>query len=100
MTLSKNTIRHIANLAKLQLSREEEDLFARQLGDVLDSMNVLEELDTDDVAPTNQVTGLRNVFRDDVVRPYPKPLRRKLLREVPKLTDEYVAVPHAVHTSS
>lgn len=100
MKLSKDIIRHIANLAKLALSPEEEDVFSRQLGDVLGYMKILEEMDTDNVIGTNQVTGLRNIFREDEVKHCPESLKKKILREVPKMTGEYIAVPHSVQKSS
>jgi len=65
--LTKDQVRHIAKLANLSLTPQEVVKFQKQLTDVLDYMEVLNELDTDKVKPTSQVTGLENVFRQDKV---------------------------------
>lgn len=65
----KIDINHIAKLANLKLSLDEEAKFATQLSSVLDYINKLNELDTADVEPTSQVTGLENVMRKDKAAP-------------------------------
>ncbi|MBU0619391.1 Asp-tRNA(Asn)/Glu-tRNA(Gln) amidotransferase subunit GatC [Patescibacteria group bacterium] len=65
--LTKKQVLHIAKLANLQLTSQEVVKFQKQLADVLDYMEVLNELDTAKVKPTSQVTGLENVFRQDKV---------------------------------
>lgn len=63
--LSKSEVEHIAKLANLQLSTEEVEKFRGQLSEILNYINKLQEVDTQGVAPTNQVTGLENVTRKD-----------------------------------
>lgn len=60
-------IEHIAKLSRLKLTEEEELLFSEQLSSVLDYVEQLKEIDTKDVNPTANVTGLSNVFRRDQV---------------------------------
>lgn len=67
MKLTQDDIRKLAHLARLKLTEEEVERLAGQLTDVLDYVDVLAELDTDDVVETSQVTGLSNVSRPDVV---------------------------------
>ena len=62
MKLSKQDIKHIANLARLELSEKELDKYGKQLSDVLGYIDQLQEVDTKGVEPTAQVTGLTNVF--------------------------------------
>lgn len=59
----------MARLARLDLSEEELELFTGQLASVLDHATEVAGLDTDGVEPTAHPLPLRNVFRDDVVRP-------------------------------
>ena len=66
--LKKSQVRHIANLAQLKLSEKEVKKFQKQLSDILDYIGQLEKLNTGKVEPTNQVTGLENVSRQDKVR--------------------------------
>ncbi|MEK7518093.1 MAG: Asp-tRNA(Asn)/Glu-tRNA(Gln) amidotransferase subunit GatC [Patescibacteria group bacterium] len=65
----KINITHVAKLANLTLSKEEQEKFESQLSSVLDYVNKLKEIDTKNVEPTSQVTGLENVTREDEVKP-------------------------------
>ena len=66
--LSQKEVRHIAKLANLKLTPGEVIKFQKQLGDILDYVSLLDQLNTKDVKPTSQVTGLKNVFRKDKVK--------------------------------
>lgn len=61
----KIDVKHVAKLANLPLTPEEEERFERQLAETLEYVSQLEEIDTKNVEPTSQVTGLENVTRDD-----------------------------------
>lgn len=63
--ISKEKVREIADLAQLTLTSEEEERLQKELSHTLDYIEVLDELETDDVPATYQVTGLENVLRDD-----------------------------------
>lgn len=65
--LSKEDVRHIAKLARLGLSEEEVAKFSTQLSDILGYVELLNEVDTEKVEPTSQVTGLMNIKRKDKV---------------------------------
>ena len=64
-TLSRQDVQRIADLARLELTAEELDLFTRQLGDILTYVEQIRALDTTGVAPTSQILN-RPVDRDDV----------------------------------
>lgn len=65
--LDVEQVKHIAKLARLGLGKEEQEKFSRQLSEILAHMEMLNEVDTDKVEPTSQVTGLTNVTREDKV---------------------------------
>ncbi len=67
--ISADDVRHVARLARLELTEEEVELFAGQLEAVLEHASDVEALDTGGVAPTAHPLPLANVLRDDVVRP-------------------------------
>lgn len=67
-TLSKQDVHRIAELARLELTDAELDLFTRQLGDILTYVEQIRALDTTGVAPTSQVLN-RPVDREDTVAP-------------------------------
>ena len=62
-------VRHIATLANLTLTEDEVVKFERQLTETLQYIAQLQKVDTSKIIPTNQVTGLTNIFREDVVSP-------------------------------
>lgn len=59
-------VTHIAKLANLPLKDEEKAKFEKQLAEVLSYVEQLQTVDTKNVVPTSQVTGLENVVRVDV----------------------------------
>jgi aspartyl-tRNA(Asn)/glutamyl-tRNA(Gln) amidotransferase subunit C len=63
--LTEKEVEHVAALAKLSLSSQETVKFQKQLSEILEYINLLNVVETDQVEPTNQVTGLENVFRED-----------------------------------
>ena len=65
--LTIEEVKKIAKLANLTLTGEELSKYQQQLSETLDYIKVLEELDTTNVSPTFQVTGLVNSLREDVV---------------------------------
>lgn len=69
MELSREEVRKIAELAKLDLSDAEVDLYAGQLSSILGYFRRLQELDTSQIPPTASVLPLQNVFRDDTPKP-------------------------------
>ena len=69
MSVSLDDVRKVAHLAKLELSEEEEARIAEDLGQMLDYVAALNELDTDNVLPTAHVLPISNVFREDTVMP-------------------------------
>ncbi|ACA37859.1 Asp-tRNA(Asn)/Glu-tRNA(Gln) amidotransferase subunit GatC [Lysinibacillus sphaericus] len=64
--LTKEEVKHVANLARLAITEEEAEKFAEQLGKITDFAEQLNELDTANVEPTTHVLPLVNVMREDV----------------------------------
>lgn len=67
--LSLDEVKHVANLAKLNLSGNELVEFRDQLSSIIHLVNQVAQVDTENIEPTSQVTGLENIFRDDNVDP-------------------------------
>lgn len=62
----KINVKHIATLASLTVKEEEIDNLASQLEETLNYIEQLNEVDTKNVEPTSQVTGLENITREDI----------------------------------
>lgn len=65
--LTDEDILHLAKLANLKLTEMEIKNFGEQLSSVLEYVEQLNEVDTDKVDETASVTGLKNIFREDLV---------------------------------
>ncbi|ENH95726.1 asparaginyl/glutamyl-tRNA amidotransferase subunit C [Gracilibacillus halophilus YIM-C55.5] len=89
--ISKEEVKHVANLARLALSDEEVETMTKQLGDIINYAELLNELDTDNVEPTTHVLDLKNVMRNDE----PKEWIRKedALKNAPDQEDGQFRVP-------
>ncbi len=84
-------VRYVAKLARLALTDEEAALYGAQLGDLLQHVGALQELDTSDVAATAQVIRSRNVSRPDEVRP--SLAREDVLAGAPRAQGNFFRVP-------
>ncbi len=92
MKLDKQQIKHIANLARLELTDAELELYGQQLSDVLKYIDQLQEVDTAGIEPTAQVTGLKNVMREDKARDWDENEREAALKEAPEREGRYLKV--------
>ena len=65
----KIDISHIAKLANLPILPSEKNKLEKQLEETISYVDELSKVDTKNVLPTSQVTGLENVTREDVAKP-------------------------------
>ena len=63
--LTTKEIKHIAKLARLELTAEEEEKFSRQISSILEYVEKINKLDTKSIEPISQITGLENAVRED-----------------------------------
>lgn len=90
-TISTSDIQHLASLSSLALADNEVDGLRQDLEKIITYIEKLKELDTTDVEPTYQVTGLENVWRDDEIQNDVG--RDELLKLAPEQKDFQVKVP-------
>ncbi|MEE8330135.1 MAG: Asp-tRNA(Asn)/Glu-tRNA(Gln) amidotransferase subunit GatC [Thermodesulfovibrionia bacterium] len=87
-------IGHIAMLARLELTKEEKKLFSRQIESIIEYIDKLNELDTTSVEPTAHVLPIKNVFREDKLKPsLPKD---EALKNAPDRTNDFYRVPKII----
>lgn len=65
----KIDVSHIAKLANLSLKKDEIEIYESQLSTIIDYIDKLKEVDTENVPETSQVTNLENVTKEDVASP-------------------------------
>lgn len=85
--LTKGDVIKVANLAHLKLTSGEIDNFVEEINEILKYVKQLQSADVKNLKPTDQVSGLSNVWREDKVIDYGYKAA-DLLKNVPKLSDD------------
>ena len=97
MPVSIEDVEKVAILARLQFTEEEKQRLLSEMNKILIYFEKLNELDTENVPPTSHVLPLKNVLREDVVKP--SLLREKLLSNAPDQAMEHFKVPQIIDPS-
>ncbi len=85
---------YLAKLIRLELSDEERELFSKQLGDILDYVGQLREVDVNEAKPMYHPLPLVNRFRKDLVKQ--SLIREKALENAPEIKDGFFVVPKVI----
>ena len=96
MALTIEEVRHIAHLARLKLSPEDEARYAEQLSAILDYAQRMQEVDTSHIPPTATVLSMHAPLRDD--QPRPSTPRDNILANAQDHNDEMFRVPPVLDT--
>ena len=90
-SIDADMVKHVAYLVRLGILEEEAQAFSHQFTSIIDYFHLLNEVNTDKVAPACETSSTRNVMRADEVQPsMPRP---DFLKNVPHRDDDYVQVP-------
>jgi len=89
--INTDEVKYIADLASLKLSEEEVEKFSKQLSDILDYVEKLDELDTEEIVPTAYTIPVKNVLREDKVEESLE--LEKVLQNAPEKRDNQFRVP-------
>ena len=89
--ITDETIDYVGILAKLELSDEEKEKAKKDMGEILDYIDKLNELDTSGVEPMSHVFPVNNVFREDEVTNTDD--RENMLKNAPDKNEEAYIVP-------
>lgn len=92
--ITDETIDYVGILAKLELSSEEKEQAKKDMANMLDYIDMLNELDTDGVEPMSHVFPVHNIFREDVV--VNGDVRDEMLKNAPEEKDGSFMVPKTV----
>lgn len=88
--LEISEVERIARLARINLSPDQTSKMAEELSSILGFVEQLQSVDIAGIEPTDQVTGLVDVWREDVVKP--SLAREQLLMNAPEQKDGYIVV--------
>lgn len=83
----------MAKLARIELTEKEKEKFTKELSSILDYVEQLNKVDTSKIEGISQVTGLKDVVRDDKSRIIKHESREKILKQAPKKKRDYFKVP-------
>lgn len=84
-------VEHVAKLARLEIAEEDKPKFARQLGDILKYVEMMNEVDTTGVEPMNHSIDFSNVMREDVEN-Y-EVTKEELMANAPDVEGDFFKVP-------
>lgn len=87
-------VRYVAHLARLSLTDAEVATFEAQIGRIVEYIGELRALDVADVEPTAHAVPIRNIFRDDIVRPGLS--REEAMANAPEASGDLFSVPKIV----
>jgi aspartyl-tRNA(Asn)/glutamyl-tRNA(Gln) amidotransferase subunit C len=66
--ISKEEVKHVADLARLDMDENSIELFSKQIGNILQYIDTLKSVDTEKANPTSHAVFLPNAFREDEVK--------------------------------
>lgn len=95
MSVTKNDVEYIAKLARLKFNENELENFTHELNKILNYVEKLNELNTENVEPLSHPVENVNVFREDILQPSID--REEALRNAPSSTDEFFKVPKVIN---
>jgi aspartyl-tRNA(Asn)/glutamyl-tRNA(Gln) amidotransferase subunit C len=93
--IDQKHVRHIAALARLTLSENEVEMFTEQLASILQYVEQLNKVDTENVVATSFVSLLHDPLRDDVIQPSLS--TEILLHNGPRVKKNHFAVPKIIN---
>jgi aspartyl-tRNA(Asn)/glutamyl-tRNA(Gln) amidotransferase subunit C len=91
--ISEKEVEHLAELAKLELSKKEFTKLRGELNEILSYFRLIDEVDTENILPTYHVQDLVNVLRDDVPTPQQPDA---LLKDAPQKKDRFIKAPRMI----
>ena len=94
MGVTIKEVKKIAKLAKLEFADEEIEKFTYQMNEILDYMQKLNEINTDNVEPLYHIIEPGNVLRDDEAKPSCE--REEMLKNAPIKSDGFIIVPRII----
>lgn len=68
MKITKDEIIHVANLARLEIDEASLDKVTEQIGRILEYVDTLKQVDTNNIQGTSHAITLTNAFREDIVK--------------------------------
>lgn len=85
--ISIKELKHIASLARLEISKDEEEVFLKHLDQILSYFKKIDEVNTEGIPPTYHVIDITNAFRKDEVKPFNS---EELIKNAPQTKGKFI----------
>jgi len=95
--ITPSIVAHVADLALIPVTDDEKKVLATGFNTVLKVLDTLNAVDVTHIEPIHQVTGLENVYRDDVVDEKRMFTQEEALANAPKSSNGYFVVDRVLH---
>ena len=92
--VDKKTVEYVAGLARIAVTDEEKDFLAKQLSKIIDYIDKLKELPTENVEPMRELNQPRDVLRSDIVKV--SEARDRILGNSPSREGDYFKIPKVI----
>lgn len=94
MQITNELVSYVANLSRIRLDENEVNEMQAQMSEIVNYMDILNKLDTENVEPLSHIFNITNVMRDDEVKESYE--RNEILKNAPAHTEEAFIVPKTV----
>jgi len=94
MAITKDTVKYVAHLARIDLKPKELEKLSQQLQEILGFIDKLKRVDIKEIAPTSHILPINNVLRDD--KPGESLSSDKALDNVPQRQGNFFSVPKVI----
>jgi len=94
MAITKDTVKHVAHLARIDLKPKELEKLSQELQEILDFIDKLKKVEIKEIPPTSHILPINNVFRDDL--PAESLSNRKALENAPQKQGSFFYVPKVI----
>ena len=89
--VDEKLVKEIASLARLDLSKEETEMFVSQFKDILDYVSILNEVNTENIPPAYLSAANQSVVREDVIEESVP--TEEFISNLPQSKNDYVVIP-------
>lgn len=94
MQITNELVSYVANLSRIKLDENEINEMQSQMSEIVNYMDILNQLDTENIEPLSHIFSITNVMRDDEVKSSYE--RQEILKNAPAHTEEAFIVPKTV----
>ncbi len=94
MAITKDTVKHVAHLARIDLTPNELEKLSQELHEILDFIDKLKTVEIKEITPTSHILPINNVLRDD--SPAESLSNKKALENAPQKQGNFFAVPKVI----